>query len=157
LESTGSVIPVYKDKIKNKQNLKITHKDMSRFLISLPEAVQLIFSTFGDYGGKKVYIPRIKSAKIEDLADCFIKKSGLDLQKEYTSVRPGEKLAEILFSSEETPRIQKLENTFVLHDIKNDRSFKDVNEEYSSGAAANLMNKEELMTFLENKNVFEGM
>lgn len=157
LESTGSVIPVFKSLIKDGKNLKITHQDMTRFLLDLDTAVDLIFEAMTDMGGQKVFIPKIKSARIVDLADCMIEKYKSSVKKENSSIRPGEKIHEILFSQEETNRIQELNDKYVIHDINKTNYFNHVNEEYSSGNIKNLMSKEELNKFLEERGTYNEL
>jgi UDP-glucose 4-epimerase len=160
LSSTGSVIPVFKQRIENYQNLSITHKDMTRFFLSLQEAVELIMSALTDVGGQKIFVPKVKSAYIKDLAECLIdnKYSSLipsedRIQLEYTGIRPGEKLHELMISSEELSRTQKMNNCYVIHDIKKSVSFNQIEKEYSSGDPDNIMSKEVLWTFLKEKGI----
>jgi UDP-glucose 4-epimerase len=149
LGSTGSIIPVYKEKLEKKQNLLVTHPQMTRFFLHHSAAVEIIFAALQDGIGKKIFIPKIKSANIMDLAECFIQAYQSEQKIEVTKIRPGEKMHEVLFSTEEANRIQVLQDKFVLHDIKNSDSFKDTDKEFSSGDPANIMTKKELFSFLK--------
>lgn len=150
LESTGSVIPFFKHKIENKENLPITHIEMTRFLMSLDESVSLIFKALKDNNGGKIFIPKIKSARIVDLAEVMLEGTGLDWYE--TKIRPGEKIHEILISEEEVFRTSDENNEYVIHDIKGCENVKSgLIEEYSSKDF--LMEKDELKYFLVERGV----
>lgn len=160
LESTGSVIPVFKSQAYNYDNLKVTHPEMTRFLLSLDEAVDLIFEALEDDTGRKIFIPKIKSAKIKDLAEIIIEEVQLandqdhvsqDMKIEYTGIRPGEKIHEILISEEEISRTADWRKYYIIFDIKTKADFEYLKEEYSSGSNLSLMSKLELKEFLKGR------
>jgi len=153
LESTGSVIPVFKDRLKAKLNLQVTHKDMTRFLLSLDEAVDLIEEALEDFEGQKIFVPFVKSAKIDDLAKAMINEYASDNEVEYTSIRPGEKLHELLISEEELGRTyyNDYKKIFIIFDIKSNFKSKQLGKEYSSGDPEYIMSPEELRLFLIEK------
>lgn len=161
LESTGSVIPVFKQKLKEKKNLTVTHSEMTRFLMSLDDAVDLIFKALKDVKGQRIYIPRIRSAKITDLATVLIKRYNPESAIELSSIRPGEKLHEILISKDESSRAFILPDgvTYILTDILNpyknipsDSTMFTKLEEFSS--CSDTLTQNQLIEFLENKGVF---
>jgi len=155
LGSTGSIIPVYKELLKQGKELPITNYEMTRFLLTIDDAINLIVESLTDMGSNKIFIPKAKSARILDLAEIMIEKYVIKETALYESgIRPLEKLHEVFFSTEELSRIQKLENKFVIHDI-NSNNWKDVKKEYSSGDKENLMDKKELKEFLERNKVLE--
>lgn len=155
LESRGSVIPYFKTLIEKKQPLTITHPDMTRFLLTLDSAVDLIDyaiqrENYADHG--KIYIPELRSCKVIDLAEVMCKHYGIKYKPIFTGIRPGEKLHEVLFSEEEASRVKKEKDgvysiAHVNSIIKND-VFK---TDYSS--ANFLMNQEELYQFLLDADV----
>ena len=102
LASRGSVIPFFHEQIKNGGPLTITEPDMTRFLISLDQAVDTVFSALTNSESGETFIPQIPSAKIMDLAEVLI--GDRDITIETTGIRPGEKLHEILVSEEEVSR-----------------------------------------------------
>jgi len=160
LSSTGSVIPFFQDRLKNNQDLIVTHPQMTRFFLSLEDAVGLIFDALIDFEGQNIFVPKVKSAYIKDLAECLINERYNSSSKEhkefkirYSEIRPGEKIHEILISEPELPRTQELSTKYVIHDIKKSETFNEVEQEYSSGDLKTIMSPEELTTFLKDKGV----
>ena len=151
LGSTGSIIPVFGKLIKEGKNLTITHHKMTRFFLSLDQAVDLIFTALEDEEGGKIFVPRVPSALITDLANVMSNVAGGTVGLTYTGIRPGEKLDEILISEEELLRTEQLEDIYVIHDIKSDKKFDHRKTEYSSGSG--LMSYEELKLFLGQNRV----
>jgi FlaA1/EpsC-like NDP-sugar epimerase len=102
LASRGSVIPLFHEQIKNGGPVTITHADMTRFLLSLDDAVDLIFAAVRGARCGETYIPRVPAARMTDVAKALI--ADRKLQVVVTGIRPGEKLHEILISEEEAHR-----------------------------------------------------
>ena len=156
LESRGSVIPFFKEKIEKNENLPVTHQDMTRFFMSLNQSVDLIFKALGDEEGGKVFIPKIKGARIIDLAEIMIEESKKNLSIEIVGIRPGEKFDECLVSESECLRTEEVGDTLIIHDIlkpykKYECNFLKGYRDYSSNGPSML--KEELRTFLKTNGV----
>ena len=100
LASRGSVIPLFHEQIRNGGPVTITHPDMTRFLLSLDEAVDLIFTAVRKARRGETFIPRVRSARMVDVASALI--AGRPIDTKVTGIRPGEKLHEILVSEEES-------------------------------------------------------
>lgn len=93
INSRGSVIPLFKEQAK-KGVVTVTHKYMTRFLITLEEAVDFVWYALGTMTGGESFIPEIPSAKVTDIAKCVAPNAKI----EFTGVRDGEKLHETLGS-----------------------------------------------------------
>ena len=100
--SRGSVVPLFKSQIRAGGPVTITTPEMTRFLISLDDAVSTIFAALADGGPGETYVPRIPSARMIDLAKVMIGDRPIELRE--VGIRPGEKVHEILISEEEMHR-----------------------------------------------------
>ena len=111
LGSSGSVVPKFRQQIKEGGPITVTHKEITRFFMSIPEAVQLVIQAGAMAKGGDVFVLDMgASVKIADLAEKMIKLSGLtikddnnpdgDIAVEYSGLRPGEKLYEELLIGE---------------------------------------------------------
>ncbi|MBW9151368.1 nucleoside-diphosphate sugar epimerase/dehydratase [Clostridium estertheticum] len=118
LGSNGSVIPLFKKQIEHGGPVTLTHKDIIRFFMTIPEAAQLVLQS-GAYaqGGEIFVLDMGQPVKIYDLAWDLIKLSGFipdkDIKIEITGLRPGEKLYEELLMSEEGLTNTKNEKIFI--------------------------------------------
>lgn len=102
LASRGSVVPLFHEQIRSGGPVTITDPAMTRFLLSLDDAVDLIFAALNGANRGEIYIPRVPSAKIVDVARALIGERPIETK--VTGIRPGEKLHEILITEEEASR-----------------------------------------------------
>lgn len=99
LASRGSVIPLFHDQIRRSGPVTITNAKMTRFLLSLDEAVDTVFAALQGAKAGETYVPIAPSASIMNIAKALIGKRSIPIRT--TGVRPGEKMHEILVSEEE--------------------------------------------------------
>lgn len=150
LESTGSVIPYFKQLLDSGvTELPITHKDMTRFLLTLDQAVDLIeWSYTNQHSHGKIVIPRIKALKIVDIAKSLGRAYGhKDIKLSYVGIRPGEKLHEAMISETESFRTEWYENYYMI----SDQVINSLCWTYSSDTS--LMKSEETDSFLKETKV----
>jgi len=102
LASRGSVIPLFHDQIRNGGPVTITTSDMTRFLLSLDDAVDVIFAAVKTANRGETYIPRVPAARVTDIAEILI--GDRPIKTEIVGIRLGEKIHEILVSEEEAYR-----------------------------------------------------
>jgi FlaA1/EpsC-like NDP-sugar epimerase len=107
LASSGSVVPIFRSQIERGGPVTVTHQEMTRYFMTIPEAVQLVIRT-GDIGtgkGEVFVLDMGEPVKIVDLAHNMIRLAGYEPEKdiaiEFTQPRAGEKLHEVLFSDDE--------------------------------------------------------
>jgi len=150
LNSTGSIIPLIWDSINNKYELTLYSENMTRFMIDVDDAVDLILTSLNVDGFN--VIPNIKSFNIKDLFDIYKEKFGLRYKN--GNPRISEKKHEIMISSEEISRtfFSKKDNCYFMHyeHIYNNVKFK--NKEFSSRDVC--IDKNELEIILNKKNYY---
>ena len=107
--SRGSVIPLFR-RLATSGTLPITDERMTRFWITLEQAVQFVVDSFDRMHGGELYVPRIPSTKVVDLARAIAP----DAQLEVVGIRPGEKLHEEMISEDDARRTMMFDDHFVI-------------------------------------------
>lgn len=154
LASRGSVIPLFHEQIRNGGPVTITMPEMTRFLLSLDQAVDTIFAAVKGAQPGETYIPRVPSARVIDIATAVIGKRKIEITM--TGIRPGEKLHEILVSEEERFRTVDRGDFYaidpILPELRSEKhSESPLQDEYSS--AQDLMTPEQVVTLLRKQKL----
>jgi len=150
--SRGSVIPFFLEERKNGV-LPITDERMTRFWITLQQGVNFVLSSLERMKGGELFIPKIPSMKIVDLAKAI----GPDCELKIVGIRPGEKIHEVLLPREESRNALEFDDGYIVQpDLKffNYESWSDGKEvpegfEYNSGSNTQWLSAEELRKMIE--------
>jgi len=157
LASRGSVIPLFHDQIAAGGPITVTDPGMTRFLLSLDQAVDTVFAALTDALPGETYVPNAPSATVMNLAKALVADSGLEIQ--VTGVRPGEKLHEIMVSEEECHHTVKRGEYFAIRSMlpelqKGETESLALTAEFSS--ADNLLSLEATKELLEKHSLMVG-
>jgi FlaA1/EpsC-like NDP-sugar epimerase len=173
LGSRGSVIPIFRDQIQRGGPVTLTDPEMTRFIMSIEEAVQLVIDSGILCRGGEVFVTKMPAIRIQDLAEVMVEKLAPvyghrdgDIEIKIIGHQPGEKLYEELLNMEETRRSWELERYFVVlpafREIYRDIAFeypdtasKEVTSAYHSGAQT-LLSKAQLVKFLQENKLLDA-
>lgn len=112
MASRGSVIPLFHEQIKSGGPVTITTDTMTRFLLSLEDAVDTTFAALTGANRGEVYVPRAPAALVKDIAKALIGNREIPIK--VIGIRPGEKIHEIMVSDEEAPRAEERGSFYAL-------------------------------------------
>ena len=136
--SRGSIVPYFNQLIKENKPLPITHSSMTRFLITLQQAVKLVFYATETMQGGEIFVPKLSACNIIDLAKVL---GSENYPLEIVGIRPGEKIHECLLQEDEFRRVDETENYYVIYPPGQHDSGK-INDEFTSQNAPQLSRKE---------------
>ncbi|KZS42097.1 polysaccharide biosynthesis protein [Aquimarina aggregata] len=171
LGSNGSVIPLFKKQIQKGGPLTVTHKDVTRFFMTIPEASQLVIEagTMGN-GGEIFIFDMGESVKIFDLAKKMIRLSGLnypnDIDIKITGLRPGEKLYEELLADTENTLPTYHKKIMISRFDDTDNNCANIKDKIDDLCIMNLLNhdhqivgklKEIVPEYISNNSTFESI
>jgi len=113
LGSSGSVVPKFIKQIRNQQKITLTSKDMTRFNITMDEALDFIVKSVTNGKGSEIFVPKIKAYSIMDLKDALTDLLG-DAEIEEISIRPGEKIHEVLINEHEIRSTWENDSNYII-------------------------------------------
>jgi len=154
LGSRGSVIPLWDSKIKKNKPLPVTHPDMTRFMLTLGEAIHLVFYALKNAKGGEIFVKKAPATKIVDLAKVYAENitGKNDYPIEYVGRRAGEKIHEVLVSEEEMRNVKEMKDHYIIHrelDFDLASLKKERLAEYSSDTVS-LLTKPDLKKIMKN-------
>lgn len=128
LGSEGSVIPLFKKQIAQGGPVTVTTPEMTRFFMTIPQAVRLVLHSAEIMQGREIFVLRMDLFRIKDLAEVLIEELAgqyghrpEDIAIEYIGKRPGEKSHEYLFTEEESPHIVEEDGMFIIRNSPYDQ------------------------------------
>ena len=163
LGSRGSIVPLFLEQIKTKNKITITDPDMTRFNITMKNALDLIIRAFEQGEGGEVFIPKLKAYKTGDMRDAIIETVKIDCQEERISVRPGEKFHESLISKDEIRHVYESDEDYIIlqpqtlnYEVGDVEKLKkaDLKDRYSSDNVP-LLTKEEIKKILVDEDLVQ--
>ena len=127
--SRGSVVPFFQKRIdQGASTLPITHAEMTRFWITLPQGIEFVINSFQRMKGGEIFVPKLPSVRITDLATAMAP----ELEQEIIGIRPGEKLHEVMCPSDDSYHTFEFDDFFVIGPTIN---FNNRNNDFSVTAA----------------------
>jgi len=163
LNSSGSVIPIFKNQIKQGGPITITSNDMTRFFMSISEAVHLVLKASEIMEGGETFVLKMKALKIIDLARALVEElapkynfNPKEIEFKIIGVRPGEKIHESLMTEEESLYMEETNEMLIIKDSilaksnVNKPVLNNVVKTYNSGKLT-LLTFDEIKSLLKNK------
>ena len=156
LGSSNSVIPKFIEQIKSGKNLTITDPSMTRFTITMDQAIELILTAIKKGHGGEIFIPKLKAYNLDILKNAILDILKKSVKTENIPVRQGEKFHESLINSEELRNTFEIDNLYVILDKQmhpttfskwNDLKETSLKEQYSSDKVE-ILTKEELIDII---------
>jgi len=160
LGSRGSIVPIILDQIKNKKNITITDPAMTRFSITMTDAVDLIFRALTNGKGGEIFVPKLKAYNVKDIVESIIELSDSTASIDIIGVRPGEKFHEVLINKDEIRNTYDSQKDYVIFETqseryemqKSDLVSSNLKNEYSSDGIQ-LLTKQEIKNSLIEENL----
>jgi len=151
LQSRGSIIPLFRWQAACNHCLTVTHPEMTRFVMTLDESIDLIIASTNGAASGEIWLPRLRSMKILELAQIFSNRYGKPI--EIIGMRPGEKIHEVLIVESESARV-----TFdgkYYHMAPSHTTVDPDARMFSHRSDDDLLAKDELATYLDSIGIFD--
>jgi len=164
LGSRGSIVPKIINQIQQGQKITITDPTMTRFNITMSQALDLIFRTIKQGFGGEVFVPKLKAYKVGDIKDAIVELLDGKSEIEKISVRPGEKFHEMLINKDELRNTYETKDDYVIlansqkEDLKKSQNLKETSltDQYSSDNV-DLFTIKELKEILIKENLLPDL
>ncbi len=163
LGSRGSILPLIIKKIKTKQQIPITDASMTRFNITMKEAIKLILRAVQEGKGGEIFIPKLKAYRVGDLKNAVVQIVDKKSSTKKIPVRPGEKFHESLISKDEMNYVFESKKDYIVYNLVEDiiskkHNYKKINlkKEYSSDNA-DLLTVDQIKEIIKKDNLIDNI
>lgn len=151
LESRGSIIPLFKHQVEHAEFLTVTDPDMTRFVMTLDDSVDLILATFRNSESGMTWIPRLPAMRIGDLAEIFSERFNKPIK--VIGRRPGEKAHEDLVNESESVRTSDFNEHFIIGPAFS--TGLSTNKRFTYSSSNDVMSKEQLLAHLSKLGIID--
>lgn len=149
LESRGSIVPLFRHQAEHNEYLTVTDPDMTRYLMTLEDSVDLIKVALSNGNNGETWVPKLKSMRIGDLANLFAKRWNKPIK--IIGLRPGEKKHEDLINESESVRTTDISTHYVITPAYQ----QGVNKRFTYTSADDVLSEKQLETYLESLKIFD--
>jgi len=163
LGSRGSIVPLIIEKIKTNQKIPITDESMTRFNITMKEAIELVLRAVEEGKGGEIFIPKLKAYRVGDLKNAIIQLLNKKSSTKKIPVRPGEKFHESLISKNEMNDTFESKKDYIVYNLIDEmvtrkHNYKKINlkKEYSSDNAK-LLTVDEIKKIIKKENIIDNI
>jgi len=146
LRSRGSVVPFFRRQLALGQKLSITDLRMTRFLLTLNDAIDLVLYAAENTSGGEIFVRKAPAARVVDVASVLSAEAGKPLAYDLIGTLPGEKISEIMVSEEELIRVEDAGGYFKINPWWSKLTPRQLDAEYSSGDS--LAGEDEIRTLI---------
>jgi len=160
--SRGSIIPLFLKQIKENRKITVTNPEMTRFNITMDDALDLIIRSFDNPIPGQILVPKLKAYRLQDVIDALKEITGINPKIEKIGLRAGEKMHEVLISKDELRNTYENDTDYLIYEKQNfvrdinieSKNFKksDLDDEYSSDKVSSLT-KKELVNIIYKENI----
>ncbi len=164
LGSSGSVLPIILNQIDQKKNVTLTDKEMTRFIMSSSQAVELLISAAEEAKGGEVFVTKMPSVKISDLInvtiDLYLSNKSLSQKVLVKTIgkKVGEKLFEELICTSESKRVHETKDFYIIFSaLLNSQKISIKNLSSYRSDKVKLLSKEDLVKFYKRENILDNV
>ena len=159
LGSRGSIVPIFVNQIKSGKEITITDPNMTRFNITMTEALELIFRALKNGKGGEIFVPKLRAYKVESMKDAILDILNAKNNTKIIDIRPGEKRHEILINRDEISKTFENSQDYIIKDemvVAENNQFNktELNDEYSSNKVE-LLSKQEIKEILLKEKLID--